>query len=133
LDADDLRIISERGGSMIWSPLSNYLLYGRTADIKAAKESGMLIGIGCDWAPSGSKNLLGELKTAWLASEEAGGVFTPEEITAMATINAARILKWDHLLGSIEAGKRADLICLDGQQGDDFLRMINARETSITW
>jgi cytosine/adenosine deaminase-related metal-dependent hydrolase len=132
LAADDLRIISERGGSMVWSPLSNYLLYGKTADIKAAKAAGITIGLGCDWAPSGSKNLLGELKIAWLASEEEGGVFTPEEIVAMATVNAARILKWDTELGSIEPDKRADLICIDGQAGDDFLRVITARETSIT-
>jgi 5-methylthioadenosine/S-adenosylhomocysteine deaminase len=132
LTADDLRILKERGGSMVWSPLSNYLLYGKTANIRAAKETGVLMGIGCDWAPSGSKNLLGELKTAWLASEQEGGVFTPEEIVSMATVNAARILKWDHELGSIEPGKRADFVCIDGQRGDDFLRVITARETSIT-
>jgi cytosine/adenosine deaminase-related metal-dependent hydrolase/C-terminal processing protease CtpA/Prc len=132
LHEDDFRIISQRGGTMVWSPLSNFLLYGKTADIKAIKESGILMGIGCDWAPSGSKNLLGELKTAWLVSEEEGGVFTPEEIVAMATINAAKILKWDHLLGSIEPGKRADLVCFNGQRGDDFMRVINARETSVT-
>jgi cytosine/adenosine deaminase-related metal-dependent hydrolase len=132
LTGDDFRIVAERGGTMVWSPLSNLLLYGKTVDIRAARESGILIGIGCDWAPSGSKNLLGELKTAWLVSEEEGGVFTPEEIVAMATINAARILKWDEALGSVEPGKRADLVCVDGQRGDDFLRVINARETSIT-
>jgi C-terminal processing protease CtpA/Prc len=132
LNADDFQVISQRGGTMVWSPLSNFLLYGKTADIKAVKESGILVGIGCDWAPSGSKNLLGEIKTAWLVSGEEGGVFTPEEIVAMATINAAKILKWDHLLGSIEPGKRADLVCINGQQGDDFMRVINARETSVT-
>lgn len=132
LNADDYEVIAKRGGTMVWSPLSNFLLYGKTADIKAAKESGILMGIGCDWAPSGSKNLLGELKTAWLVSEEEGGVFSPEELVAMATTNAAKILKWDHLLGSIEPGKRADLVCLNGQRGHDFMRVINSRETSVS-
>jgi len=132
LTADDFKIFGERGGTMAWSPLSNYLLYGKTADIKAAKEAGVLIGIGCDWAPSGSKNLLGELKIAWLASEEQGGVFSPQEIVAMATTNAARMLKWDGVIGSIEPGKKADLICVNGQRGDDYMRLINARETTIT-
>ena len=36
----------------------------------------------------------------------------------MATINAARLLKWDAALGSLEAGKRADLLVVDGRQGD---------------
>jgi cytosine/adenosine deaminase-related metal-dependent hydrolase len=132
LNADDFDVITQRGGTMVWSPLSNFLLYGKTADIRAAKESGILMGIGCDWAPSGSKNLLGEIKTAWLVSEEEGAIFSPEEIVAMATINAARILKWDHLLGSIEPGKRADLVCLNGQRGDDYMRVIDARETTVT-
>jgi hypothetical protein len=94
------------------------------------------MGLGCDWAPSGSKNLLGEMKIAWLASLDQGGdagpVLSAEEIVRMVTIAPARILKWDSALGSIEPGKRADLIAVDGQTGDDFLRLIEARETSIT-
>jgi 5-methylthioadenosine/S-adenosylhomocysteine deaminase len=80
LNVDDLRIIASRGGSIVWSPLSNYLLYGRTLDLKAAAEAGVMMGIGCDWAPSGTKNLLGELKVAWLASQEAGEIFSPEQL-----------------------------------------------------
>jgi cytosine/adenosine deaminase-related metal-dependent hydrolase/C-terminal processing protease CtpA/Prc len=132
LNADDLKIVSQRGGSMVWSPLSNFLLYGSTLDIKGAKEAQILMGIGCDWGPSGSKNLLGEMKVAWITSQEQGGVFTPREIVAMATVNAAKILKWDSAIGSIEPGKRADLVCVNGQQGDDFMRLIEARETSIS-
>jgi len=132
LRAEDFQVMAERGASMVWSPLSNYLLYGATVDIRAAKEAGILMGLGCDWAPSGSKNLLGELKVAWLASREAGDVFAAEELVAMVTIDAARILKWDALLGSIEPGKRADIIAVNGQKGDDYLRLIEARETSIT-
>jgi hypothetical protein len=50
----------------------------------------------------------------------------------MATSNAARILKWDGQLGTIEPGKRADLMAINGQRGDDYLRVIEARETSVT-
>ena len=137
LSGADLLVIRQRGGSLVWSPLSNYLLYGDTLDLRAAKASGILMGIGSDWAPSGSKNLLGELKVAWLASQhlaDAGGnpAFRAEEIVAMATINPAKILKWDGLLGSIEPGKRADLVAVNGQRGDDYLRLIQARSTSIT-
>ncbi len=136
LNEQDFDIIHQKGGSMVWSPLSNYLLYGQTVDLHAAKKSGILMGMGSDWAPSGSKNMLGELKVAWLASnaqgEEQVPVFTAKELVEMATINAAKILKWDGLLGSIEPGKRADLIVINGQKGDDYLRLIEARETSLT-
>lgn len=132
LAEEDFEAVADRGGSMVWSPLSNYLLYGGTVDVVAAKESGIPIGLGSDWAPSGTKNLLGEMKVAWLASRQAGDVFSPEEIVAMATREGARILKWDRELGTIEPGKRADLMAVNGQQGDDYLRLIEARETSVT-
>jgi cytosine/adenosine deaminase-related metal-dependent hydrolase/C-terminal processing protease CtpA/Prc len=132
LTADDYRIMAERGGSMIWSPLSNLLLYGKTADVKAAKEAGVLMGLGSDWSPSGSKNLLCELKVARLVSEALGGVFTKQELLAMVTTDAAKILKWDKVLGSLEAGKRADLMVVRGRQGDPYDRLLEARETSVS-
>jgi cytosine/adenosine deaminase-related metal-dependent hydrolase len=132
LQPDDFNVVHDNGAAVIWSPMSNLLLYGDTANIRAAKESGVLMGIGSDWSPSGSKNLLGELKAARLVSEAMGGVFTDRELVAMATSNAARILKWQQALGSIEAGKRADLVVVNGRQGDPYARLLAARETSIT-
>ena len=131
LDAADLAVLAERGAAMVWSPLSNYLLYGRTADIVAAKQSGIPMCLGSDWAPSGSKNLLGELKVASLASTEHGGVFSARELAEMVTINPARALKWDHLVGSIEPGKLADLVVLDDRDGDPFEQLVRARESSV--
>jgi cytosine/adenosine deaminase-related metal-dependent hydrolase len=132
LTDNHFHIMDNHQGIMVWSPLSNYLLYGQTSNIAAAKDTGMLIGIGSDWSPTGSKNLLGELKVAHLVSESLGGVFTKPEILALATTNAAKILKWDAVLGSIEPGKRADLMVVRGRLGDPYDRIINARETSIS-
>ena len=95
---------------MVWSPLSNLLLYGGTADIARARAEELPIALGSDWSPSGSKNLLAELKVAWLVSEAAGRRVHPRELVAMATVNPARMLKWDGALGSIEPGKRADMV-----------------------
>ncbi len=132
LNESDFDAMHKNGGTMIWSPLSNLLLYGQTADVKAAKAQGVLMGIGSDWSPSGSKNVLGELKVARLMSDALGGVFTDRELVALATRNAAKILKWDHLLGSIEAGKRADLVVVSGRTGDPYEHLIKAKETSIS-
>jgi 5-methylthioadenosine/S-adenosylhomocysteine deaminase len=132
LGQPDLAVIAAYGGSVVWSPLSNYLLYGDTLDLWAARHAGVLMGLGSDWAPSGSKNLLGELKVAWLANQTLGEPFSAQEIVAMATANAARILRWDGELGAIEPGKRADLLVIAGQQGDDYERLIRARETDIS-
>ena len=133
---EDFDVLKAADASMVWSPLSNYLLYGETANLKAVKESGILMAIGSDWSPSGTKNLLGELKVAWLASQEhadANGdpVFGPEDIVRMATINPARILRWEGRLGSIEKDRWADLVVVNGKTMDPYLSLIEARETSI--
>jgi len=89
---DDYATFAAHEGSMVWSPFSNMLLYGRTSDFARARREGVLMALGPDWAPTGSRNLLAELKVARIVSEEAGGIFSDREIVAMATTNAARML-----------------------------------------
>ena len=134
LNADNFHRLARDGGSMVWSPLSNFLLYGKTANLKAARAAGVLIALGSDWSPSGSKNLLGELKAAALSNERLpeSAQFSARELVETVTINPARILKWDHALGSIEAGKRADLLILDNTTGDPYDRLVGAHEKAIT-
>jgi hypothetical protein len=64
LEPEDYKVLGLHGGSMTWSPMSNLVLYGGTANIKAARENGIMICLGSDWSPSGSKNLLEELKVS---------------------------------------------------------------------
>ena len=128
----DFDVLASHGSSMVWSPLSNLLLYGGTARVGAAQVSGVTIGLGSDWSPTGSKNLLGELKVAWLHSQQAlNGQFSARDIAAMATRNAARILKWEKVVGTIEVGRRADLIVIDGTAADPYDALIRAKETDL--
>ncbi len=130
--AEDFDVLAAHQGAMVWSPLSNLLLYGETARVEAAHRAGVTVGLGSDWSPSGSKNLLGELKVAWLYNEHLlDGFFKARDIVAMATRNAAQILKWQAACGSIEAGKRADLLVIDGTTGDPYDSLIQAKETDI--
>lgn len=135
LDEPHYAIMKVHGGSMVWSPLSNLLLYGQTARVEFAAAHDVTIGLGSDWSPSGSKNLLGELKVAWLVSKFKGSednpLFSDEQIVAMATRNAAKMLGWDAALGSIEANKRADLLVIKGQSKKPYQTLIEARETDI--
>ncbi|MDI2124662.1 amidohydrolase family protein [Yinghuangia seranimata] len=131
LSADDFQVLADHGGSMVWSPLSNLLLYGKTADIAAAKAAGVRIGLGSDWSVSGSKGLLGELKAAQLASQAAGSVFSDRELVAMATCDAAAILRWDQRLGSLQPGHYADLLVVAEADGDPYTRLVDARDTEI--
>jgi len=49
----------------------------------------------------------------------------------MATRDAAAILKWHKALGTLEPGKRADIVVIDGKAGDPYGALIKAKETSI--
>lgn len=129
---EDFDVLHRHGGSMVWSPLSNLLLYGDTARVAAARAARVLIGLGSDWSPSGSKNLLGEMKVAWLYSHHVlHDLFAPRDIVAMVTRDAAAILKWQSALGTLEPGKHADLCVIDGADGDPYEALIHARETQI--
>lgn len=131
LQPEDFSILAEKGGAMVWSPFSNLLLYGATADVAAAKSAGVRIGLGSDWSPSGSKNLLGELKVARIVSANNGGIFTDRDIVALATRGAAEILSWSKLLGSLEVGKKADLLSIAGTAGDPYGALLGAKESDI--
>src|SRR5262249_35188161 len=54
------------------------------------------------------------------------GMFSARDIVAMATRDAARILKWDKKLRSIEVGKRADMVVIKGASKDAYDAIINA-------
>jgi cytosine/adenosine deaminase-related metal-dependent hydrolase len=131
LTQPDFDVMAAHRASMVWSPLSNLLLYGRTAVVAEAKAAGVAIGLGSDWSPTGSKNLLGELKVAHLVSAAAGGVFTDAEIVAMATSGAAAILGWEGALGSLETTKRADVVVIDGHHGDPYRSLLHADEADV--
>ena len=129
---EDLRLYQGLGGSIVWSPLSNLLLYGATTDIRTARELGIKIGLGSDWSPTGSKNLLCELKVAWLYSQHfLDGLLSPRDLVAMVTRTAAQILRWDAALGSLEPGKRADLLVIGGTSGDPYEALVRATELSV--
>lgn len=130
LRKEDFEVLARHECSMVWSPFSNLLLYGDTAKVEHAKGR-LKIGLGSDWSPTGSKNLLGELKVAKLVSDEKGGLFEDRELVAMATRDAARILRWDAALGSIEPGKRADLVVVNGTSGDPYDALLRCDETDV--
>jgi hypothetical protein len=132
LEPQDFAIMKSKGASVVWSPLSNLLLYGGTTNIKAARAAGLDIALGSDWSPSGSKNLLNELKVAKIADGALGLGLTDQDIVAMVTSTAARIIKWDALVGSIAAGKRADFTVIAAPaSADPYSSLINARETDM--
>jgi 5-methylthioadenosine/S-adenosylhomocysteine deaminase len=153
-----------RGAKLVWSPLSNLLLYGKTTAVYDALAAGVLVSLGTDWGPSGSPNLLTELKVADRALRDTSVLGDRRHIVSelteghglkdrgraeraldrllveMVTINPAQAVRWDDQVGSIEPGKVADLLVIDGAPtptGNDgtpespYRRLIDATERDV--
>jgi 5-methylthioadenosine/S-adenosylhomocysteine deaminase len=131
LTGDDLALLASRGAKVVWSPFSNQLLYGKTVDLKALRRSGVTFGLGCDWAPTGSKNLLEELKVASHAVEAQEADFTNEDLVRSVTAGAAALPHWEQYLGHITAGAMADLLVIRGAGGDPWDQLVAATERDV--
>jgi cytosine/adenosine deaminase-related metal-dependent hydrolase len=131
LNDDDLAIIGQHGGSIIWSPFSNLILYGDTAHVAVAIDRGITVALGSDWSPTASKNLLNELKVAQMHAGDLQLGITDRQLVEMVTTNPAQILGWQASLGSIEQGKLADLTVVTGDTADPYSQLIDATESDI--
>jgi 5-methylthioadenosine/S-adenosylhomocysteine deaminase len=121
-----------RGGSVVWSPFSNLWLYGATTDIAAARARGLRLCLGSDWSPSGTKNLLGELKVADMVNRASlGGLLSDQQLCEMVTCNPADAIGFDGRIGRLRAGLRADFVILDRYQDDVYRNLILALEADV--
>jgi len=114
--------MAKLGVGLVWSPRSNFALYGATTDVADAKISGVQIAIAPDWSPTGSDGMLDELKYAaiWNASLE-HPVFTEAELVSMATRIPAKLVGEDDAIGALAPGLFADLLVVrKGSGGDSF-------------
>lgn len=127
-----LKEMAVAGAKLVWSPLSNFLLYGKTANVRVAREAGVSISLAPDWGPSGSKSALGELKVADLVNrEQLKSLFGDRELVEMVTRNPARALGWEQKLGQIRPGFLADVVVVDDREADVYRNLIAATEENI--
>ena len=108
-----------KGMSLIWSPVSNVVLYGLTTDVITAKADGVKISLAPDWTLSGSASMLDELHFATQISDDYGGIFTDRELVDMVTKNPADAASYGDLIGRLKPGAKADLLVLKGWDGAD--------------
>lgn len=66
-----------------------------------------------------------------LAAHVAGTPITDRVLVAMLTTTPARVLGWDAHLGSLEPGKRADLIVVAGVSGDPYAHLVDVTEADL--
>ena len=113
----DIELIAQNSATVVHCPASNFKLASGVARILDLQRAGVNVALGTDGPASGNDIDL------WIAIRLAGymqktfaknpAVLPAVELVRMATINGARALQLDHMIGSLEIGKRADIVILD--------------------
>jgi 5-methylthioadenosine/S-adenosylhomocysteine deaminase len=116
----EVRLMAEDGVSVATCPISNMkLATGGVAPVPEMIEAGVNVSLGTDGSSTNnSLDMFGEMKFLGLLQKSNrwdATVLKAQEVLDTATINAARALGKGSMLGSIEVGKRADLVILDGR------------------
>ena len=132
LTSNEFELMGQVGADLALSPLSNLLLYGDTTDVVAADKAGVRISLAPDWGPSGSKNVLHELKIAdmW-NTNNLNSYFTNYDLATMVTKNPALGNNWDDSVGTINAGLYADLVVIDTFHQDPYRNLIEAIDADV--
>jgi cytosine/adenosine deaminase-related metal-dependent hydrolase len=113
---NDIRLLKANGVGIGYCPASMMACGGGVAPVVEYVNAGLSVGIGTDDPNANqSVNILSEMKFVALAQNQRYGsnALSPEKVLEMATIDGARALGLDDQIGSIEPGKKADLIVLD--------------------
>lgn len=118
IDEHEMRILKKHGATVAHCPSANLKLASGIASISEMLELGVNVAIGTDGPASNNDlDMFEEMRLAALLAK-----VTPHDPTAlpaktaltMATINGARALGMDDIIGSLEVGKRADIVIVDG-------------------
>jgi cytosine/adenosine deaminase-related metal-dependent hydrolase len=133
LDERQLEELGAVGGHLVWAPTSNLLLYGATADVETAMRRGVTVSLSNDWSPSGTHNLLAELKVAAAAYARRHGRALPAKtLVEMITVNPARAIGWEAHAGKLAKGVDADVVAVaKGASGNPFDDLLSATERDI--
>ena len=117
VDAEDIVLIQDHNCHVVHCPESNMKLASGFCPVGQLIDAGINVALGTDGAASNNDlDMFGELKTAALLTKAVAQDAAKLEAHAalrMATINGAKALGWDDQIGSLEAGKSADIIAIE--------------------
>ena len=114
----DIGLLASRDVTVAHNPVANMILASGVCPVGRLRREGIAVGLGTDGAASNdNQDMFGVLKTAALLQKVNAldpHALSAPEVMRMATIEGARALGMDRDIGSLEPGKRADIVLLDG-------------------
>jgi 5-methylthioadenosine/S-adenosylhomocysteine deaminase len=113
---EHLQLVRKRGASIVHCPWSNLKLGSGICPLNRMLEAGINVALGTDGAASNNRlDMWSEMRLAASLAKGTTGrsdAFRAYQAIRMATIQGARALGLDHLLGSLEVGKAADVVAV---------------------
>ncbi|GER90325.1 amidohydrolase [Dictyobacter vulcani] len=120
LNDNDIAKLVETGTHVSHNPSSNSKLASGVCKVPQLLAQGVNVALGCDGGPSNNDyDMIREMKLAAIIHKAVSldpQIVPAETVLEMATINGARALGLEHEIGSLEAGKKADLVLIDFQR-----------------
>ena len=117
LDEGEIRTLQHAGVGIAHNPTSNLKLASGFAPVARMMQLGCNVGVGTDGPASNNDlDMFEEIRLANLVAKAFAGdptVLPARQTLAMATIIGAKALHMDEIIGSLEPGKRADIILVD--------------------
>ena len=113
----DISILKKRGVGVVHNPQSNMKLASGVAPVPRMMNEGVFVGLGTDGAASNNDlNMWEEMDTVAKLHKVFSGdpkVISAQQAFELATIRGAQALHLDKEIGSLETGKRADLLLIE--------------------
>lgn len=130
-DSNTIDFLRDNNISIVWSPVSNLLLYNDTLPIEILLAENINVCLGTDWTPSGSKHMLDEMKFARYYCDRFKIKCSNKQIFDMASVNSAKALG-NLNYSVIKEGAFADLFVFKSNDSDNVLEnLLNNEDEKI--
>ncbi|MEM2386299.1 MAG: amidohydrolase family protein, partial [Candidatus Bathyarchaeia archaeon] len=117
LSEADRRVLAECGVNVVHAPVANMKLGLDAARVKELIDLGVNVALGTDGpASNNTLDMFETMKFAALLQKHVyrhPGAMSAYQVLRMATLNGAKALGLDEVIGSLEVGKRADIVLVD--------------------
>jgi len=114
----EIGMLAEAGAAVAHAPIVCTDIVSAVTKVVAMRHQGVRVGLGCDTVIN---DLFKVMRHAFVMHTQATGIplydpwsMTTEDAMTMGTVDAARALRWEREIGSLEPGKAADVVVVDG-------------------